>query len=84
MKQNISLAVLISGIGSFFWFGSEILARHTSWVEFQTPAGVGEIFGLFFSVIAAVGAALGVDLGLLRKLINGGKGVVSSREDNHK
>lgn len=58
--QRLSIVVLLTGLASFFYFGGELLLRHSSWAEFRTPAGVGELFGLGFSVVVAVAGALGI------------------------
>ncbi len=41
--QQIWLFVFVAGLASFFYFGSDVLSKHTAWTEFQTPAGVGDI-----------------------------------------
>ena len=58
--QRVWLSVFLVGLGAFFYFGGEILARHSDWAEFRTPAGVGEVFGLGASVVMAIAGALGL------------------------
>lgn len=70
-NQKWILLVFVSGLGAFFYFGSEMLVKHTAWTEFQTPAGMADIFGLLASVTATVGAALGLDVANLVKRIKG-------------
>jgi hypothetical protein len=68
-QQKIALTVFFVGMSAFFYFGKEMLTNHTAWTDFQTPAGVGEIFGLFFSVVVAIGGALGVNVfDIIRKI----------------
>lgn len=67
--QKLALTVFLAGLTAFFYFGAEILAKHTAWTDFQTPVGMSDIFGLFASVCFAVGGALGMDtIGILRKV----------------
>lgn len=66
--QRVSVVVFVSAAVAFFYFGGEMLARHTAWAEFQTPAGVGDICGLFASVGVVVAAALKIDIGGLKGL----------------
>ncbi len=61
-SQKVSGIVFIAGLFTFFYFGSEMLAKHTAWTDFKTPVGVGDIFGLFASVTASIGGALGVNV----------------------
>jgi hypothetical protein len=61
-NQKVSITVFLIGLAAFFYFGSEMLANHTNWNEFKTPAGVGEIFGLLSSVTAVIAGALGIDV----------------------
>jgi len=68
-RQKVALTVFLAGLAAFFYFGSGILAKHTAWTDFQSPAGVGEIFGLGFSVVVTIGGALGINvIDLLRKV----------------
>ena len=68
-RQKIALTVFLAGLASFFYFGSGILSKHTAWTDFQTPAGVGEIFGLGFSVVVTIAGALGINvIDLVRKV----------------
>lgn len=60
--QTRWMVVFVLAAGAFFYFGSEILMKHTDWGDFKTPPGVGEIFGLFASVSFVVAAALNIDI----------------------
>lgn len=72
--QKVAVTVFLCGVGAFFYFGQEVLRKHTAWTEYQTPAGVGDIFGLFFAVTVAIGGALGVNIiGIVRNVVNDGK-----------
>lgn len=66
-QQHAYVAAFLAAAVAFFYFGGEMLARHTSWSDFATPPGVGEIFGLLASVGVVVAAALKIDLGLVRE-----------------
>lgn len=69
--QRGYLAVFIIAAAAFFYFGGEMLAKHTAWSDFQTPAGVGEVFGLLGSTCGAVGAALKIDLDFVKRFYGG-------------
>jgi len=69
--QRGYLAVFIIAAAAFFYFGGEMLARHSDWNEFSTPAGVGEIFGLLASTFGTVGAALKIDLDFVKRFYGG-------------
>lgn len=71
--QKVSAVVFVAGLVVFFYFGAEMLARHTAWTDFQTPAGVSDIFGLFASVTAAIGGALGINVGVISKVLGKGE-----------
>lgn len=72
-SQKVSVTVFICGLAAFFYYGKEILLKHTAWTDFQTPAGVGDIFGLFFSVTLAIGGALGINIfSIVRNFANNG------------
>jgi len=68
--QKLAMTALLIGGTSFFYFGAEILARHTSWTDFQTPAGVGEVFGMLASTLAAVTGALGLNTTVIGRLFD--------------
>ena len=70
-QRTYGLVFLVAA-AAFFYFGGEMLAKHSSWSDFKDPPGVAEIFGLLASVIGAVAAAFKIDLGLVRGLF--GKG----------
>lgn len=70
-SQKISIPLFVIAMVAFFYFGSEMLKNHTNWNDFQTPAGVGEIFYLFASVFASIGAALGIDVSSLVRKFTG-------------
>ena len=70
-QQRGYLAIFIIAAAAFFYFGGEMLKNHTSWNEFSTPAGVGEVFGLFASTLGVVAAALKLDLGFVKRLYGG-------------
>lgn len=70
-KQNGWIVGFLIAAGVFFYFGGEMLAKHTAWSDFQSPAGVGEIFGLLGSVVGAVGTALKIDLPSLLSRVKG-------------
>jgi hypothetical protein len=61
-KQTFFILVFVSGLGAFFYFGSEVLAKHSDWNSFSTPMGMSDIFRVLASVTATVGAALGINL----------------------
>lgn len=67
-QQRLALIVFLVGAGAFFYLGGEMLKHHTAWADFQAPAGVGEVFGIFASVIGAVAAALKLDVTMIQKL----------------
>ena len=56
------LLFLLVAAAVFFYQGGEMLAQHSDWSDFRTPAGVGEVFTLLAAVIGAVAAALKIDL----------------------
>lgn len=66
-KQRSSIAIFIVAGVAFFYFGGEMMAKHSNWADFATPPGVGEIFGLLASTLGAVGAALKIDLDFVRR-----------------
>ena len=74
-SQQGWLVVFVVAAATFFYFGGEMLASHTDWAEFKTPAGVGEIFGLFASVLGVAAAALKIDLPNLINMLKTGKGL---------
>lgn len=63
--QGKWVVLLLVAAAVFFYQGAEMLAQHSDWTDFKTPAGVGEIFTVLAAVVAAVAAALKIDLGLL-------------------
>lgn len=67
------IVTFVVAAAAFFYFGGEMLSNHTDWAEFKTPAGVGEIFGLFASVLGVVAAALKIDLPNLMSFLRNGK-----------
>ena len=59
--EKSALAIFLTGIVALFYQAAEMLMKHTDWLYFYTPPGVGEIF---FTVAVALGtilAALYVD-----------------------
>jgi hypothetical protein len=80
-RQKIAITVFITGLAAFFYFGSEMLVRHTAWTDFQTPVGVADIFGLMSSVTLAIAGALGINaFDLVRKFNH----TQNSRQDDVK
>lgn len=59
--QKLSL-VCLGGTVVFLYQLAEILSQHTTWAEFQTPAGVGELVLCVAAGLAAVAAALGINM----------------------
>lgn len=72
-QQGWVLLLLVAA-AVFFYQGGEMLASHSDWGEFKTPAGVGEIFTLLAAVIGALAAALKIDLPNLMRMVRNGKG----------
>lgn len=72
-QQQGWIVVFVIAAAAFFYFGGEMLGNHSDWAEFKTPAGVGEIFGLFASVLGVVAAALKIDLPNLLAFLKIGK-----------
>lgn len=68
------IVVFLIGAGVFFYQGGEMLATHTAWSDFRTPAGVGEVFTLLGAVVVAVAAALKIDLPNLISFVKNGNG----------
>lgn len=68
------IVVLLMAAAVFFYQGGEILAQHSDWADFRSPAGVGEVFTLLAAVIGAVAAALKIDLPNLLAFLKNGKG----------
>jgi hypothetical protein len=62
MQQKLSIIVFIAGLAAFFYFGQEVLAKHTDWNSFSTPVGMSDIFGVGLGVTGAVGGALGINI----------------------
>jgi hypothetical protein len=62
MNQTLSKALLLSGGTWFLYQLAEFLAKHSSWADFSTPAGIGEIVQLAAGAIVTVLGALGVEL----------------------
>lgn len=61
-KDRTFATLLLLGLIGFLYQLSEILLRHQDWMHFKTPAGVGEIIFALVCGLAAVAAALGLDL----------------------
>lgn len=59
------LAALLSGLIVFLYQLGEILAKHSLWAEFRTPAGVGEICVASAAALVAFGGALFTDFSKL-------------------
>lgn len=70
-KQRGWLAIFVIAAAVFFYSGGEMLKNHTAWSDFQTPAGVGEVFALLASTFGAVGAALKIDLDFVKRFYGG-------------
>lgn len=47
---------------AFCWQMQEILGQHSTWTDFQTPAGVGDIARALVFALIAVAASLGLDV----------------------
>lgn len=63
MNKDRGLAlVVLAGLTGVLYQLQEILQQHSTWTDFRTPAGVGEIIFAVFCGLVAVGAALGIDL----------------------
>ena len=74
-SQQGWLVVFVAAAAAFFYFGGEMLTHHSSWSEFSTPAGAGEIFTVLASVLGVVAAALKIDLANLINVLKNGKGL---------
>lgn len=72
-QQGWGLLLLVA-LAVFFYQGGEMLAEHSDWSDFKTPAGVGEVFTLLAAVVGAVAAALKIDLPNLLRAMRNGKG----------
>lgn len=68
------IVIFLIAAAVFFYQGGEMLAAHSDWADFKTPAGVGEVFTLLAAVIGAVAAALKIDLPNLISFVKNGKG----------
>ena len=72
--QGKWLLLLLIAAAVFFYQGGEMLAQHSEWADFRTPAGVGELFTLCAAVIGAVAAALKINLPALLASVTRNKG----------
>lgn len=59
------VAALLSGLVVLLYQLGEILAKHSLWAEFRTPAGVGELCVCLAAALVAFGGALFTDFGKL-------------------
>lgn len=63
--------VALAGAIGFLYQLSEILLKHTAWLELKQPAGVGEILFAVVCGLLAVAAAMGLDMpALIRGFTN--------------
>ena len=61
-SQKTALTVFLVGAFVFLYLGAGILDRTPDWAVFGTTAGVSDVFWLLSAVVAAVGAALGINV----------------------
>lgn len=60
--QRVWGGVLVIALAALFYSAHDMLSKHTTWNDFSTPAGVGEVFWCFFVVALAVAAALKIEI----------------------
>lgn len=66
-RQWTSRTLLLLGATAFLYQMSEVLTKHTSWADFSTPPGVGEIcLAVVYALVAILGA-LGITVGKPKK-----------------
>ncbi len=62
MNQTLSKTLVVAGVALFLYQLGELLGSHSTWAEFQSPAGVGELVKLLGGVVLAIVGALGTDI----------------------
>lgn len=59
--EKSALIVMLIGITALLYQAAEMLAKHTDWLYFYTPPGVGEVFFTIAVALGTVISALWVD-----------------------